>query len=717
MKKTSRLVLALILFVIVVVLYVFFLRNVLVNKEIQIIIISASLLMLVFSFVIEVFFTKPVEVLATSISILLLLYPQKDMLYAVEKSLPSYVLTIYLLYCFVVCIMALISQLLLTKEKSPQHNQNRFSKFLKDTVEFIASSKIMYFSLGIMMITLYIFDYKTIYLLYLAYFFLVLLLAINQSKLQNTIDKIRNSKNKKKPESIGYIIGTESNDIFKAQLHDSTNISLFEDVIFRTHLKSKPISSGVVIKTQILNDCERFDILKVDDVEDENLSLEKGEIQKVHTNSEDKIIGLVCQNTNVTQLYFKYIPETKIEVGDVLRVKIHDKNILYQVINGKVNVESLNNLDCDGYIVGEAIQLGYWDEQKQCFEMFGWIPEYNTIIYKSEHETITELDEDISIIGAVPNTQYKIAYDYTEGINHHLAILGVTGSGKSVFARQLIKNVTANDIKVIAIDFTNEYIKRFENIKVFFSENNQDYAIAQHINAYRDEMDKWPRDRSKSSIRSAIQSIESIIHSNIQDLLNDEEIDIGLVEYPEMSNSVKSISFLEFFFKFLFEYIKNSGYEKKICIVLEEAHTIVPEWNSISGGDKSITSQMVNTINQIALQGRKHGIGFIVIAQRTANVSKTILSQCNSIIAFQQFDNTSKEFLSNHFSPEMTQALPSLKPRHAIVAGKGFSSTLPVIIRVPDIDNEPEFEHDEAGEQEVVVEQVTAEAEDFDPPF
>ena len=115
---------------------------------------------------------------------------------------------------------------------------------------------------------------------------------------------------------------------------------------------------------------------------------------------------------------------------------------------------------------------------------------------------------------------------------------------------------------------------------------------------------------------------------------------------------------------------------------------VVPEWNLISGEDSKVTAQMVNTVNQIALQGRKYGVGFILIAQRTANVSKTILSQCNSIIAFQQFDNTSKDFLSNYFSPEMTQALPSLKQRHAIVAGKGFSSTLPVIIRVPDIKEE-----------------------------
>ena len=73
---------------------------------------------------------------------------------------------------------------------------------------------------------------------------------------------------------------------------------------------------------------------------------------------------------------------------------------------------------------------------------------------------------------------------------------------------------------------------------------------------------------------------------------------------------------------------------KKVCIVLEEAHTIVPEWNFLGVDDKR-SSSVVNSIAQIALQGRKYGVGFIVIAQRTANVSKTVLTQCNSVVAFQ----------------------------------------------------------------------------------
>ena len=93
----------------------------------------------------------------------------------------------------------------------------------------------------------------------------------------------------------------------------------------------------------------------------------------------------------------------------------------------------------------------------------------------------------------------------------------------------------------------------------------------------------------------------------------------------------------------------------------------------------------VNSIAQIALQGRKYNIGFIVIAQRTANVSKTVLTQCNSIIAFQELDKTSNEFLSSYLGQEYIRTLSSLKFKTAIATGKAFRSTAPMIFEVPHI--------------------------------
>jgi hypothetical protein len=62
------------------------------------------------------------------------------------------------------------------------------------------------------------------------------------------------------------------------------------------------------------------------------------------------------------------------------------------------------------------------------------------------------------------------------------------------------------------------------------------------------------------------------------------------------------------------------------------------------------------------------------------------LTQCNSIVAFQQFDKTSADFLANHMSADYLATLTRLKSRHAIAVGKAFSSGTPMIFQVPEIE-------------------------------
>ena len=437
-------------------------------------------------------------------------------------------------------------------------------------------------------------------------------------------------------------------------------VKLFDTVIFKTNIKSKPNYKGLVIDKQVLNESERIEILKLG-VSEANAKVIKGEVIKSNNDENLDIVGLVEKNSDVSKVLFKYIPKINIEVGDVLSINIDENTVLYQVTNGKVDIEKMSKNDFIGFIIGEAVQIGVWNSDEECFDRFGWTPEYNKAIFKYSCEDIMLSSEEVGIIGIIPNTDYKICFDYEEGIKHQLAILGVTGCGKSYLSRKIIKDLLKLGKKVIAVDFSNEYKYRFENTKVLFSEQNIKEELMVNIEEYNIQMAEFKNKRSISVITETKNKIREIIVSEISAFLLDEEKNICILEYPEMSNSVQSASFLEWFFKHTFKYIKYEKNRKEVCIVLEEAHTIVPEWNSVAGEDTKVTTSMINTISQIALQGRKYDVGFIIIAQRTANVSKTVLTQCNSIIAFQQFDNTSKDFLSNHLSDDMTKALPFLK--------------------------------------------------------
>jgi DNA helicase HerA-like ATPase len=97
-------------------------------------------------------------------------------------------------------------------------------------------------------------------------------------------------------------------------------------------------------------------------------------------------------------------------------------------------------------------------------------------------------------------------------------------------------------------------------------------------------------------------------------------------------------------------------------------------------GDKNAT----NGTAKVILQGRKYGLGSLVITQRTANVSKSILNQCNTIFAMRVFDDTGKGFLENYIGSDYANTLPTLEERHAIAIGKGVRLKQPVILQLND---------------------------------
>jgi DNA helicase HerA-like ATPase len=120
----------------------------------------------------------------------------------------------------------------------------------------------------------------------------------------------------------------------------------------------------------------------------------------------------------------------------------------------------------------------------------------------------------------------------------------------------------------------------------------------------------------------------------------------------------------------------------KVLVVVEEAHTVMPEPTTMGLGDYD-SRGLVSKIAQMALQGRKYGVGLLVIAQRTATVSKTVLTQCNTMITLNCFDETSLGFLSNVYGSTHTQLIANLPRLHAVVFGRAVRSERPIVVEIP----------------------------------
>lgn len=108
----------------------------------------------------------------------------------------------------------------------------------------------------------------------------------------------------------------------------------------------------------------------------------------------------------------------------------------------------------------------------------------------------------------------------------------------------------------------------------------------------------------------------------------------------------------------------------------------MPEASTMGLGDFD-SKGLVAKIAQIALQGRKYKVGLLVLAQRTATVSKTVLTQCNTIVSFSCFDDTSLGFVENYFGKTHMSAIPNLQFLQAVMFGKGVKSQRPIIVQIP----------------------------------
>ena len=119
----------------------------------------------------------------------------------------------------------------------------------------------------------------------------------------------------------------------------------------------------------------------------------------------------------------------------------------------------------------------------------------------------------------------------------------------------------------------------------------------------------------------------------------------------------------------------------RVCLVLEEAHSLAPEWNSTANDGER---QAATATARALMQGRKFGFGSIIVTQRTANVTKSILNQCNTIFALRVYDQTGTEFLGNFIGADYAGLLANLKDRHAIIFGKASSCRSPLLVELND---------------------------------
>lgn len=122
--------------------------------------------------------------------------------------------------------------------------------------------------------------------------------------------------------------------------------------------------------------------------------------------------------------------------------------------------------------------------------------------------------------------------------------------------------------------------------------------------------------------------------------------------------------------------------ERPLLIVLEEAHSYLGTQPPGSQGK----CRAATAARRIAKEGRKYGVGIMLVSQRPSEIDSTILSQCGSTIALRLTNESDQSQVSKCASDNLKglfSALPILRTGEALIVGEAVNMPVRAIIDRP----------------------------------
>lgn len=144
----------------------------------------------------------------------------------------------------------------------------------------------------------------------------------------------------------------------------------------------------------------------------------------------------------------------------------------------------------------------------------------------------------------------------------------------------------------------------------------------------------------------------------------------------------------------LFEARVNDTLKLPVLLVLEEAHNFAPAQAHTFAAQRAI-----NATKQIAQEGRKFGVGLVLISQRPSRLDETTLAMCNSFIIMRMVNPTDQNFIRKvieTLGENDARLLPDLDVGEAVLSGQFVN--FPVLVKTKAPESKGEREEQDAFE-------------------
>lgn len=346
---------------------------------------------------------------------------------------------------------------------------------------------------------------------------------------------------------------------------------------------------------------------------------------------------------------------------------------------------------------------------------------------------IFEIDDSLKLGNLINQDDVEVGIDINKMVSRHLAILAMTGAGKSNTVSVIIDGLLEHNGCMLIFDMHSEYVDaEFTNGKVnviqpminprnmefseilklaniknapiqeryfrqaFFEANEKvksntaestDFIKLLQISLER-MYDEAGNASEKNKVMDVLNKIEDLnikydrlLNVNVGDILSEIKLgmanvlDLGQVD--ENTAEVLVAHILRRALRSRKDYVKNGNEDAlsyPVFFVVEEAHILAPQ-------NRNPSSKY--WITRVAREGRKFGLGLCLVSQSPKSVDRETLSQANNMIILRLVEPNDQRHVqsaSESLSEDLVSQLPSLNIGEALLLG--LMTKIPALVKI-----------------------------------